>query len=110
MALFEFINDLPAIVGAPPLNDQFLDEHLFTLFVKGLWYDEVHTYLYTHKFGSHLSHDIIVAFSIILLIISVMDTFYTDRELTPFCNGSYLMTWLNKSSTNAMVALVVAFI
>lgn len=41
----------------PPVNDNLRDEHLFSINLDDPWYGDILTYLQTHKFAPHLTHD-----------------------------------------------------
>jgi hypothetical protein len=57
LILSELLVDFPSDSADPPVNENFLDEHLFLISSTDPWYDDILVYLHTQKFRPHLSHD-----------------------------------------------------
>jgi hypothetical protein len=56
LSLAKFITDLPTRKVKTPINDSLPNENLF-ITIGDPWYGGILTYLDTHKFTPHLSHD-----------------------------------------------------
>ena len=57
LALAELISELPTGSQDPPVNDDFPDEHLFSITSYDPWYGDILTYLRTQKFALHLDRE-----------------------------------------------------
>lgn len=55
LALADLISDLSSGFVEPPLNENFPDEHLFTITSDDPWYGDMLVYLGTQKLSPHLS-------------------------------------------------------
>jgi hypothetical protein len=55
--LAELITNFSSATTSPPINTDFLDEHLFYIPLDDPWYDDLLVYLRTQKFRNHLSRD-----------------------------------------------------
>jgi len=55
MLIADFLSRVPKINDLSPVDDQFLDEHLFAVTVKTPWYANVVNYLAAGRFPAHLS-------------------------------------------------------
>ena len=57
LALAELISELPTGTQDPPVNDDFLDEHLFGIATDDPWYGDILNYFPTQNFTLHLDRD-----------------------------------------------------
>jgi hypothetical protein len=57
LVLAELVMALPSDTTSTLVNTNFPDEHLFYITSDDPWYNDLHVYLQTQKFGNHLSRD-----------------------------------------------------